>query len=165
MWQFLRHHLGRRLHYHLGGPFSGPKDRSMPVNDDQELRQILDNARIVAVVGLSDRPDRPSYGVAEFLFERGYLIIPVNPNITEFRGVAAVASLADIEEPIDIVDVFRRPEFTPEIARAAVAAGAGALWLQQGIVNDEAMEIAEAGGLNTVQDRCIAVTYRMLGLT
>ncbi len=137
----------------------------MPTNEDQELRRILDDALRVAVVGLSDRPDRSSYGVAEFLHDRGYLVIPVNPNITEFRGIPAVASLADIEEPVDIVDVFRRPEFAPDIARAAVAAGAGTLWLQLGVVNDEAMEIAEAGGLNAVQDRCIQVSYRSLGLT
>ncbi len=137
----------------------------MPITEDQELRRILDEALNVAVVGLSDREDRSSHGIAEFLHDRGYLITPVNPNITEFRGTSAVASLSEIEGPIDIVNVFRRSEFAPEIARAAVAAGAGTLWLQQGIVSDEAMEIAEAGGVNAVQDRCLAVTYRMLGLT
>ena len=137
----------------------------MPIDDDQDLRRILDDALSIAVVGLSDDEERSSYGIAGFLHDRGYLIIPVNPNITEFRGIPAVASLADIEEPVDIVDVFRRSEFAPDIARAAIAAGAGTLWLQQGIVSDEAMEIAEAGGLNAVQDRCIGVTYRMLGLT
>jgi uncharacterized protein len=136
----------------------------MPVTADDQLRRILDSARTIAIVGLSDREDRSSYGIGEFLYDRGYDVIPVNPNISEFHGIPAVASLADIDVPIDIVDVFRRPEFTPDIAREAVAAGAGTLWLQQGIVNDEAMAVAEAGGLDAVQDRCIAVTYRMLGL-
>jgi predicted CoA-binding protein len=142
----------------------GPKACSMPITDDQELRRILDDSLSVAVVGLSDQEDRSSHGIAEFLHDRGYLITPVNPNIAEFRGTPAVAVLSEIEGPIDIVNVFRRPEFAPDIARAAVAAGAGTLWLQAGIVSDEAMEIAEAGGLKAVQDRCIAVTHRMLGL-
>ncbi|MDP6348760.1 MAG: CoA-binding protein [Chloroflexota bacterium] len=136
----------------------------MLVTADDQLRRILDNARTIAIVGLSDREDRSSYGIGEFLFDRGYDVIPVNPNISEFHGIPAVVALADIEVPIDIVDVFRRAEFTADIAREAVAAGAGTLWLQLGIVNDEAMAIAEAGGLDTVQDLCIAVSYRMLGL-
>ena len=136
----------------------------MLVTADDQLRRILDNARTIAIVGLSDREDRSSYGIGEFLFDRGYDVIPVNPNISEFHRIPAVVALADIEVPIDIVDVFRRAEFTADIAREAVAAGAGTLWLQLGIVNDEAMAIAEAGGLDAVQDLCIAVSYRMLGL-
>ena len=136
----------------------------MPVTADDDLRRILDNARTIAIVGLSDREDRSSYGIGEFLYDRGYDVIPVNPNISEFHGIPAVATLADIDAPIDIVNVFRRAEYTPDVARDAVAVGAGTLWLQLGIVNDEAMAIAEAGGLDAVQDLCIAVTYRMLGL-
>lgn len=136
----------------------------MPVTADDQLRRILDGARTIAIVGLSDREDRSSYGIGEFLYDRGYDVIPVNPNISEFHGIPAVATLADIEVPIDVVNVFRRAELTPDIARQAVQAGAGTLWLQLGIENDKAMEIAEAGGLEAVQDRCIAVTYRMLGL-
>ena len=105
----------------------GPKACSMPITDDQELRGILDDALSVAVVGLSDQEDHSSHGIAEFLHDRGYLITPVNPNITEFRATPAVASLAEIEGPIDIVNVFRRPEFAPEVARAAEAAGAEAV--------------------------------------
>jgi predicted CoA-binding protein len=136
----------------------------MPVTADDQLRRILDSARTIAIVGLSDREDRSSYGIGEFLYDRGYDVVPVNPNISEFHGIPAVASLADIEVPIDIANVFRRAEFTPDIARDAVQVGAGSLWLQLGIENDAAMEIAETGGLDAVQDRCIAVTYRMLGL-
>lgn len=136
----------------------------MPLTANEDLRRILDNARTIAIVGLSDQPERSSHGIGEFLLGRGYDVIPVNPNITEFHGIPAVGALDEIEEKIDIVDVFRRAELTPDIAREAVAVGAGALWLQLGIVNDEAMDIAEAGGLETVQDTCIAVSYRLLGL-
>ena len=123
----------------------------MPVTANDQLRRILDSARTIAIVGLSDREDRSSYGIGEFLYDRGYDVVPVNPNRSEFHGIPVVASLADIEVPIDI-------------ARDAVQVGAGLLCLQLGIENDAAMEIVEAGGLDAVQDRCIAVTYRMLGL-
>ena len=97
---------------------------------------------------MSDREDRSSYGIGEFLYDRGYDVVPVNPNRSEFHGIPVVASLVDIEVPIDIVNVFRRAEFTPDNARDAVQVGAGLLWLQLGVENDAAMEIAEAGGLD-----------------
>ncbi len=120
----------------------------MPVTANDQLRRILDSARITAIVGLSDREDRSSYGIGEFLYDRGYDVVSVNPNRSEFHGIPVVASLVDIEVPIDIVNVFRRAEFTPDNARDAVQVGAGLLWLQLGVENDAAMEIAEAGGLD-----------------
>lgn len=136
----------------------------MPITEEQQLHKILDNARTIAVVGLSNCAERPSHCVASFLHDCGYDIIPVNPLLIEFKGIISVKSVDSIDVPIDIVSVFRRPHFAPDIARAAVSIGAGALWLQAGIVNDEAMQIAEAGGLKAVQDICAAVTYKELGL-
>ena len=129
---------------------------------DVELRSILGDARTIAVVGLSSRPDRPSHDVAAFLQRRGYRIVPVNPNETEVLGERAYPSLIDIPERIDIVDVFRRPEDTPQIADEAVTIGAKALWLQTGIANEEAAARAAAGGLAVVMDACIGATHAML---
>ena len=125
----------------------------MPVTSDDDLREIIERSRRIAVVGLSSNPARPSNGVALFLKARGFDIVPVNPNETVVLGVDAVADLGQIDGPVDMVNVFRRPEYCADIARAAVEIGAGTLWLQQGIRNDEAMAIAEAGGLQAVQDR------------
>ena len=136
----------------------------MPITEEQESHKILDNARTIAVVGLSNCAERPSHYVASFLHNCGYDIIPVNPFIAEFKGIVSVKAMDSIDVPIDIVTVFRRPEFAPDIARAAVSIGAGALWLPAGIVNDEAMQIAESGGLKAVQDICAVVTYKELGL-
>lgn len=124
---------------------------------DPELRSILGDARTVAVVGLSSNPERPSYEIAEYLQSKGYRIVPVNPKETEVLGERAYPTLADIPEEIDIdvVDVFRRAEHTPEIAAAAVARGAKVLWLQEGILNDEARQIGEAAGLSVVMGVCM----------
>lgn len=123
----------------------------------QELRSLLGEAHVVAVVGVSSSPSRPSYGVASYLQEHGYRIVPVNPNETEVLGETAYASLLDIPRDIrvDVVDVFRRPEHTPEVARQAVAIGARVLWLQEGIVNEEAARIAADGGLEVIMGVCI----------
>ena len=124
---------------------------------DRELRTLLGDARTIAVVGLSSRPHRPSYEVASFLQERGYRIVPINPNEAEVLGERAYPSLRDVppEIRIDVVDVFRRAEQTPPIARDAVAVGARLLWLQEGIVNEEAARIATEGGLEVVMGVCI----------
>jgi len=135
------------------------------VPDDPELRSILGSARTIAVVGLSSKPYRPSYGVAAYLQAKGYRIIPVNPNETEVLGERAYASLLDVPERIDAVDVFRRAEETPEVARQAVAVGAKVLWLQMDIVNDEARRIAEEGGLDVVMGVCIRTTHQRLEVT
>jgi hypothetical protein len=137
--------------------------------DDAGIFRLLREARRIAVVGASSNPARPSHGVFRTLLDAGYRCVPVNPNETEVEGVAAVASLAEAAEalggPIDIVDVFRRSEQTVEVAREAVAVGAGALWLQLGIVNEEAARIAAAGGLKVVMDRCTAIEIRRIPRT
>lgn len=130
--------------------------------EDRELRTLLGDARTIAVVGLSSKPDRPSYDVAAYLQAHGYRIVPVNPKETEVLGERAYASLLDVpsDTPIDVVDVFRRVEETPEIARQAVAIGAKVLWLQEGIVNEEAYRIASEAGLDVIMGVCIRVTRR-----
>jgi predicted CoA-binding protein len=132
--------------------------------DDATLRSILGDARTIAVVGLSSKPDRHSYGVAHFLQRRGYRIVPVNPNETEVLGERAYASLLDVPQDvhIDVVDVFRRAEHTPAIAEQAVARGADVLWLQDGIVNERAREIAEDAGMTVVMGVCIERTSKRL---
>ena len=134
----------------------------MSLTSDDDLRGIIERSHRIAVVGLSSNPARPSNGVALFLKARGFDIVPVNPNETVVLGVDAVADLGLIDGPVDMVNVFRRPEYCVDIARAAVEIGAGALWLQQGIRNDEAMAIAEAGDLTAVQDRCLRVEVQRL---
>ncbi len=125
--------------------------------EDRELRILLGEARTIAVVGLSSKPGRPSLDVAAYLQERGYRIVPVNPRENEVLGERAYPSLQDIPDdlPIDVVDVFRRAEDTPPIARDAVAIGAKVLWLQAGIVNEEAYRIASEAGLEVIMGVCI----------
>ena len=125
--------------------------------EDRELRILLGEARTIAVVGLSSRPGRPSLDVAAYLQQRGYRIVPVNPRETEVLGERAYPSLGEIPEDlaIDVVDVFRRAEDTPPIARDAVAIGAKVLWLQDGIVNEEAYRIATEAGLEVIMGVCI----------
>lgn len=125
--------------------------------------EILTEARTIALVGASPRPERPSNSVMGYLLGQGYRVIPVRPDgPEEILGQRRVSSLAEIEEPIDVVDVFRRPEFCPGVAEEAVAAGAGALWLQLGIVSEEARAIAEAAGLDYVANECTAIVHRQL---
>ncbi len=133
--------------------------------DNAEMKTMLANAKTIAVVGLSDKPDRASYGVAQYLQRAGYKIIPVNPQLKEpVLGEQPVASLHDITEPIDIVDIFRRSEDVPPVVADAIAVGAKAVWIQLGIVNDEAVAAAEAAGLEAVQDKCLKVEHARLGL-
>jgi predicted CoA-binding protein len=122
--------------------------------------EILAESRTIALVGASPRPGRPSNGVMRYLLEHGYRVIPVRPGCDEVLGVPCASSLAEIDEPIDLVDVFRRPEHAPELARATVAAGAKALWLQLGIVSTEARAIAEAAEIDYVENACTAVVHR-----
>ena len=139
-------------------------DVSVVTPEDRELRALLGEARTIAVVGLSSKPDRPSFGVASYLQEHGYRIVPVNPNESEVLGERAYASLRDIptDVRVDVVDVFRRAEETPEVAADAVAIGAKVLWLQEGIVNDEAYRIAADAGLEVIMGVCIRSTKRRL---
>jgi predicted CoA-binding protein len=129
---------------------------------DQDLKQLLTNASTVAMVGASSKPDKASYGIMRKLQSVGYRVIPINPRETEVLGEHAYPSLADVPEPIDIVDVFRRAEDTPAIADEAVKVGAKVLWLQTGVVSEEAAARAEAGGLTVVMDACIGSTHAIL---
>jgi predicted CoA-binding protein len=131
---------------------------------DEELRSILGDARTIAVVGLSARPDRDSHSVAAFLQSKGYRIVPVNPKETEVLGERAYPSLLDVPEDveIDVVDVFRRAEFTPDVAREAAQRGAKVLWLQDQIVNDEARRIGEEAGMTVIMGVCIRRETRRL---
>ena len=134
------------------------------VPEDRELRALLGEAHTIAVVGLSSKPDRPSLGVAGYLQDHGYRIVPVNPRETEVLGERAYPTLRDIpsDVPVDVVDVFRRAEDTPEVARDAVAIGAKVLWLQADIVNEEAYRIASEAGLDVIMGVCIRTTKQRL---
>jgi predicted CoA-binding protein len=129
---------------------------------DETLRTLLTEARTIAMVGASSNADKPSHGIMKKMLAAGYHVIPVNPRETEVLGQKAFASLRDIPEKVDIVDVFRRAEDTPPIADEAVAIGAKAIWLQSGISNDETARRAAAGGLLAVMDLCIGVEHSLL---
>ena len=120
------------------------------------ITELLATAKTIAVVGLSSKPYRASFGVAEYLQESGYRIIPVNPNVSEVLGEKCYARLEDVPEKIDIVDIFRRSEFVPEIVDAAIHAGARAVWMQEGVENETSAERARKAGLFVVMNRCIA---------
>jgi uncharacterized protein len=134
--------------------------------EDRELKILLGDARTIAVVGLSSKPDRPSFDVAAYLQERGYRIVPVNPAESEVLGERAYPTLRDIPADlrVDVVDVFRRADETPDVARDAVAIGAKVLWLQDGIVNEEAFRVASEAGLEVIMGVCIKRTReRVMG--
>jgi uncharacterized protein len=125
-------------------------------------REILAETRTIALVGASPKPQRPSNSVMRYLLAEGYRVIPVRPHRTEILGIPCVDSVTDIEEPVDLVDVFRRAEFCPEVAEQAAAAGAKALWLQLGIVSPESRAIAERAGMDYVENACTAIVHRLL---
>lgn len=130
---------------------------------DQEIRELLEGARNVAVVGLSDRPHRTSHAIAKALQGFGYRIFPVNPNLKgPVLGERPYSSVTEIKEPIDIVNVFRRSETVEPVARDAVAAGARAIWMQLGVINDRAADYAAKNGLTVVMNRCIKVDHMAL---
>jgi uncharacterized protein len=133
------------------------------VNDD-ELRKLYEETSTIAVVGCSDNEMKPGNFVPAYLQGQGFKIVPVNPRHSEVLGERCHPSLADVDVPIDCVDVFRPARDAPEIAREAVAIGAKYLWLQKGIVSDEAAQIAQDGGLGVVMDRCMGVVHGDLGL-
>jgi hypothetical protein len=133
------------------------------ISDDPEaIRRVLKGSKTVAVVGASPKPDRDSYRIAEYLIEKGYDVIPVNPAAPEVLGRKCFPDLKSVGRKIDIVDVFRAPEHVPAIAAEAIAVGAECLWLQSGITHPEASKKAADAGLYVVQDRCISVSHRML---
>ena len=131
----------------------------MPITDAQEIARLLARTRVIAIVGLSPRADRPSHAVAQFLLARGYDIIPVNPACAEILGLPCYPDLQSIPRAVDMVDVFRKSEDVLPIAENAVRIGAKSLWLQLGVVNPQAMAVAEAAGLAAVQDHCLKIEY------
>lgn len=132
--------------------------------DPREIQRILNTAKTIAIVGLSDNELRPSYFVGYYLKRHGYRVIPVNPRATEILGETSYPSLLEVPEPVDIVNVFRAPDALVEIAGQTVSAGAGALWCQFGVINPDGARIAEDGGVKVVMDRCIKVEHaRYLG--
>jgi hypothetical protein len=138
----------------------------MPLTRDEDIAELLRNARTIAVIGASDRPSRPSYGVMQFLQEWGYRVLPVNPQITgeHVLGEFVWRELAQIGMPIDIVDIFRRPEAAIEAVEQAIFVGAKAVWMQLGVVNEEAAARAEAAGLKVVMNRCPHIEIPRLGV-
>jgi predicted CoA-binding protein len=128
------------------------------------IAELLTSARTIAVVGLSSRRARPSYGVSEYMQSAGYRIVPVNPQESEVLGEKAYPDLDSVPVPVDIVDIFRRPECVPEIVEAAIRIGAKAIWMQEGVVHEEAAERARAAGLTVVMDRCILKEHRRMKL-
>ena len=128
----------------------------MPLTRDEDIADLLAGTRTIALVGASDRPDRPSYGVMRFLQQHGYRVFPVNPQITgeHVHGEYVWRELGQIGEPIDMVDIFRRPLAAGEAVDEAIAIGANSVWLQIGVINEEAAARAEAAGLKVVMDRC-----------
>src|SRR5271166_2463596 len=126
------------------------------------IHDLLQKSRVIAVVGLSHKEFRPSYGVAEYMQREGYRIIPVNPNETEVLGEKAYARLEEVPEHIDIVDIFRRSEYVPEIVESAIRIGAKSVWMQEGVMDPAAADRARAAGLEVVMDRCILKEHRKL---
>ena len=126
------------------------------------IAELLRSSRTIAVVGLSSNPMRPSNGVAEYLKRAGYRVIPVNPREIEVLGEKCYARLEDIPEKIDLVDIFRRAEYVPEIVESAIRVGAKAVWMQEGVIHEEAAERARSAGLAVVMDRCTLKEHRKL---
>jgi predicted CoA-binding protein len=138
----------------------------MPLTSDEDIAALLAETRTIAMIGASDRPSRPSYGVMGFLQDHGYRVIPVNPQITgeHVHGEYVWRELSQIGEPIDLVDVFRRREAAGDAVDQAIAAGAKAVWMQLGVINEEAAKRAEAAGLKVVMDRCPVIEIRRMRL-
>ena len=136
----------------------------MPLTRDEDIAELLRNARTIAMVGASDRPDRPSYGVMKFLQSHGYRVLPVNPEITgeHVHGEFVWRELAQIGEPIDIVDIFRRSDAAGEAVDQAIAVGAKAVWMQLGVIDEAAAERARDAGVRVVMDRCPAIELARL---
>jgi predicted CoA-binding protein len=128
----------------------------MDIPSDAAITEILNSSKTIAVVGLSAKPYRASFGVSETLLESGYRIIPVNPNEAEVLGEKCYAKLEEIPEKIDIVDIFRRSEFVPEVVDAAIRIGARAIWMQEGVEDERSAERARRAGLFVIMDNCIA---------
>jgi uncharacterized protein len=146
------------------GTLDAVNEEQLPARwqDPDVIERVVRGARSVAVVGASPNPARPSHGVATYLHRSGLRVFPVNPAIRELFGLTVYPSLADLPERVDIVDVFRRPTYAVGLAEQAVTVGAGALWLQLGVINEEAAGIASVGGLDVVMDLCLKVEHQRL---
>jgi len=127
----------------------------LPTTEADRITKLLESCKTIAVVGLTDTPTRPSYGVSHYMQSQGYRIIPVNPNITQWMGEKAYPSLLDVPEKIDIVNIFRRPDAVPEVVEQAIQIKAPAIWMQEGVVHHEAAEKARKAGIFVVMDKCI----------
>ena len=134
------------------------------MNNDQEMRDILLSANTVASVGLSSNDEKESYWVAFYLKEQGYKIIPVNPKATEIFGEKVYASLSDIPDKVDVVQIFRKPEDVPPVVEEAIEIGAKVVWMQEGIVNEDAAKMAREAGLQVVMDACMRAAHRRLAI-
>jgi predicted CoA-binding protein len=136
------------------------QEPTVTLSADDEIGKLLRGSKTIAVVGLSDSPLRPSHGVAAYMQSHGYRIIPVNPAVKGALGEKAVASLSEIREKIDIVDVFRRSEFVPEVVDEAIRLKVPAIWLQEGVIHEQAADKARQAGIVVVMDRCILKEHR-----
>jgi uncharacterized protein len=134
----------------------------MTIEDDSGLRQILSTAKTVATVGVSSNPDKPSYGIFQYLSEVGYNMIPVNPTVPEILGKRTYPDLLSMPEKPDVVQVFRKPEDVPAVVDQAIQVGASVVWMQEGVVNQQAAARAEKAGLKVVMDRCMMKTHQRL---
>jgi uncharacterized protein len=132
----------------------------VPATKTDKIGELLKNARTIAVVGLSDSPLRASHGVAAYMQSQGYRIIPVNPTIRDALGEPAYASLLDVQEPIDVVNIFRRPEFVPDVVEQAIQLQVRAIWMQEGVIHEPAAEKARQAGIFVVMDHCILKEHR-----
>jgi predicted CoA-binding protein len=135
-------------------------DTPVPVSKADPIGELLKNARTIAVVGLSDSPLRPSHGVAAYMQSQGYRILPVNPTITDALGEPSYASLLDVKEKVDIVNIFRRPEFVPGVVDQAIQLKVPAIWMQEGVIHEQAAEKARRAGIFVVMDHCILKEHR-----
>lgn len=135
---------------------------SVVLSTDQEIRDLLQTVRTIAVVGLSERQSRPSFGVARYLIDAGYEVIPINPYIKSWQGIPAYPTVSAVDRTIDLIDVFRRPEFVMDTVEDAIEAQAGAIWTQLGVVNDSAIHRSIGAGIPIVVDRCTAIEHGRL---
>jgi predicted CoA-binding protein len=132
----------------------------VPTSKADQIGELLKNARNIAVVGLSDSPLRPSHGVAAYMQAQGYRILPVNPTITEALGEPSYGSLLEVKERIDVVNIFRRPEFVPAVVDQAIQLKVPAIWMQEGVIHEPAAEKARRAGIFVVMDQCILKEHR-----
>jgi predicted CoA-binding protein len=132
----------------------------VPIGKTDQIGEVLKSARNIAVVGLSDSPLRPSHGVAAYMQSQGYRILPVNPTISDALGEPSYGSLLDVKEKIDVVDIFRRPEFVPAVVDQAIQLKVPVIWMQEGVIHEQAAEKARRAGIFVVMDRCILREHR-----